>query len=162
MIGNAVKEMLMKNQETFLIPGEEVAHVLDTHPLNHALLVLTKVNYTKIPVLNREDEIVGLIGLSEIVAAMFEVTEIEPANLDHQIVRDVMDTSFKKLHLPFDIEYILHVLVDHPFVPVVDQQEHFIGILTRKEILKSVNQLVHTIENEYVIEKKITKKLKIS
>ena len=162
MIGNAVKEILLNNQDSFLIPGEKVAHVLDTHPLNHALLVLTKVSYTKIPVLNREDEIVGLIGLSEIVNAMFDVTEIDPSNLDDLVVADVMDTDFKTLNLPFDIEYILHVLVDHPFVPVVDQAKKFSGILTRKEILKSVNQLAHTLENEYTLEKKIAKQLKIS
>ena len=162
MIGNAVKEILLKNQDSFLIPGEKVAHVLDTHPLNHALLVLTKVSYTKIPVLNREDEIVGLIGLSEIVNAMFDVTEIDPSNLDDLVVADVMDSRFKTISLPFDIEYILHVLVDHPFVPIVDQEQKFSGILTRKEILKSVNQLAHTLENEYTLEKKIAKQLKIS
>lgn len=161
MIGKAVKEILLSNEETFLIPGEKVAHVMDTHPLNHALLVLTKVNYTKIPVLNRQDEIVGLIGLSEIVNAMFDVTEIDPDNLDDLFVKDVMDQRFKTIKQPYDIEYILHLLVDHPFIPVVDDAEKFMGILTRKEILKAVNQLAHTLENHYQVEKKVSSPVKL-
>ena len=162
MIGTAVRKILLEREDDFLIPGEKVAHVLDTHPLNHALLVLTKVNYTKIPVLNRQDEIVGLIGLSEIVNAMFDLTEIDPTNLENLTVADVMDTRVKTITRPYDIEYILHSLVDHPFIIVVDEQNKFEGILTRKEILKAVNHLAHTLESEYQLEAKEKKKLKIS
>ncbi|WP_314064118.1 cyclic-di-AMP-binding protein CbpB [uncultured Vagococcus sp.] len=154
MIGNAVKTLLLKNEDSFLIPDEKVAHVMDTNPLNHALLVLTKVKYTRIPVLNREGEFVGLIGLSDIVNAMFDLTEIDPDNLTDLCVRDVMDTEIDTITQPYDIEYILHLSVDSPFIPVVDSNNHFAGIVTRKEILKSVNHLVHTLENEYTLTEK--------
>lgn len=154
MIGNAVKTLLLKNEDSFLIPDEKVAHVMDTNPLNHALLVLTKVKYTRIPVLNREGEIVGLIGLSDIVNTMFDLTEIDPDNLTDLCVKDVMDTEVATITQPYDIEYVLHLLVNNPFIPVVDGNNRFAGIVTRKEILKSVNHLAHTLENEYTLVEK--------
>ena len=161
MIGNAVKTLLLENEENFLIPDDKVAHVMDINPLNHALLVLTKVKYTRIPVLDREGRIVGMIGLSDIVNVMFDLSEIDPDNLAGLVVADVMERDIKTISEPFDIEYILHLLVDHPFVPVVDQVGHFTGILTRKEILKSVNHMAHTLENDYQIEKKVAVERKI-
>ena len=59
-----------------------------------------------------------------------------------------------------DLEDILHLLVDASFLPVVDEQQIFQGIITRKEILKSVNHLVHEIERRYRLEPKIAIKNK--
>ncbi|MDF0480289.1 CBS domain-containing protein [Vagococcus sp. PNs007] len=154
MIGNKVKELLLENEDCFLIPDEKVAHVMDENPLNHALLVLSKVSYSRIPVLNRKGEIVGLIGLSHIMDAMFDLTEIDPENLNGRLVKDVMDTAIKTITLPYDIEYIMHLLVDHPFVPVVDENNCFAGIVTRREILKSVNHLAHSLESTYELNEK--------
>lgn len=162
MIGNAVKTILLDNEENFLIPDDKVAHVMDINPLNHALLVLTKVKYTRIPVLNKEGEIVGLVGLSEIVNAMFDLTEIDPDNLTDLLVKDVMETEIKTITKPYDIEYILHLLVDNSFIPLVDEENRFAGIVTRKEILKSVNQLAHTLENHYTLTEKKNTERKIS
>lgn len=151
MISDAVKKLLLKNEDTFLIPDEKVAHVMNTNPLNHALLVLTKVGYTRIPVLNIEGKIVGLIGLADIVPTMFDLADIQPDNIAELLVEDVMVKEVKTVCQPYDIEYILHLLVDDPFLPVVDSHNKFTGIVTRKEILKAVNQMAHTIENDYQI-----------
>ena len=39
MIGPIVRDLLLQNQETFLIPAENVANVMYQHPLSHGLLV---------------------------------------------------------------------------------------------------------------------------
>lgn len=151
MIGNAVKKMLMEKGDHFLVSDENVAYVMAEHPLNHALLVLTKVGYSKIPVLDKENRLVGLISLSAIVNQMFDVTEIDPDNLIGLKVGDVMERDVVALKAPFDVEDILHLLVDHPFLPVIDEYQHFKGILTRKQLLKAVNHLAHELETEYEV-----------
>ncbi|QIL46738.1 CBS domain-containing protein [Vagococcus coleopterorum] len=148
MISEAVENILLKNADCFLVSDEKVAHVMDENPLTHALLMLTQVKYTRIPVLNREGHIVGLIGLSNIVNQMFDLAEIDPSNLEGLLVKDVMETEVPIITDPFDVEDILHKLVDHPFLAVVDEYNCFTGIVTRREILKSVNHLVHEIDLE--------------
>lgn len=160
MIGNAVKEMLLENEDKFLIPDENVAHVMANNPLSHALLVLTKVGYSKIPVLNKEGQIEGLISLSAVVNAMFDLTDIDPKNLAGLTVGDVMETDVQTLQVPFEIERVLHLLVDLPFIPVVDSDNKFQGIVTRREIMKSVNHLAHELELRYDVESKETISLK--
>ncbi|CZD70684.1 CBS domain-containing protein [Streptococcus pneumoniae] len=45
----------------------------------------------------------------------------------------------------------MHKLVDESFLPVVDTEGIFQGIITRKSILKAVNALLHDFSKEYEI-----------
>ena len=54
----------------------------------------------------------------------------------------------------FTLTEVLHKLVDESFLPVVDRDNTFQGIITRKSILKAVNALLHSFANEYEIHPK--------
>lgn len=159
MIGNSVKQLILENEADFLIPDEKVAHVMDINPLNHAFLVLANVRYSKIPVLNKQGQFVGLIGLSDIVNAMFDVTSINADKLNDYYVKDFMETGVKTIQRPYDIEYLLHLMVDSAFVPVTNQDNYLEGIVTRREILKAVNHMAHSLESQYDVEKKELKEI---
>lgn len=154
MIGKYTEELLKENQENFIVPAENVATLLYNHPLEHALLILSKVGYAKIPVLDSEDHLVGLIGLADIVNKMMGLTGFEYHLLEGLTVADVMEVNVPTVSEASDLEDILHLLVDGSFLPVVDEENVFEGIITRKEILKSVNHLVHELERRFVIEPK--------
>ncbi len=163
MIGNAVKNILLENEEHLLVNGDNVATLTDTNNLEHALLVLTNIGYSKIPVLNKEQQLVGLISLSHVVTEMFDTEKINADRLSDIKVADVMDTDVKTIQLPYNIERILNLLVDTNFIPVVNEKKEFLGIVTRKEILKSVNHLAHELEIKYdVYEKEIIPDIKIN
>ncbi|GGI64873.1 cyclic-di-AMP-binding protein CbpB [Enterococcus alcedinis] len=154
MIGKYTEELLRENQENFIVPAENVATLLYSHPLEHALLILSKVGYAKIPVLDTEDRLVGLIGLSDIVNKMMGLTGFDYRLLEGLTVADVMEVNVPTVLHKEDLEDILHLLVDGSFLPVVDEDNIFEGIITRKEVLKSVNHLVHELERRYTIEPK--------
>ncbi|MCC9274219.1 cyclic-di-AMP-binding protein CbpB [Enterococcus aquimarinus] len=154
MIGKYTEELLKENQENFIVPAENVATVLYNHPLEHALLVLSKVGYAKIPVLDSEDRLVGLISLANIVNKMMGLTGFEYQLLEGLTVADVMEVNVPKVKQTEELEDILHLLVDASFLPVVNEDNVFEGIMTRKEILKSVNHLVHELDRRFVIEPK--------
>lgn len=162
MIGPVCEEILLRKKEDILIPAEKIANVMDINPLSHAFLVLSKVKYSKIPVLDREEKIVGLIGLSEIVDQMFDLDAIDPDNLNDKTVADVMETNFVTVDESNTLEDLLHLAIDHAFLPVVGKDRHFVGIITRRELLKAVNRLVHDLEQEnLIISKKDLSKTKI-
>lgn len=141
----------MENQENFLVSAENVATVLYSHPLEHALLVLSKVGYAKIPVLDFEDHLVGLISLANIIDKMMGLTGFDTSLLDGLTVADVMEVNVSSIHPNGELEDLLHLLVNGSFLPVVDEENIFQGIVTRKELLKSVNHLVHELEKRYVV-----------
>lgn len=112
MIGTAVKELLLEKQETFLVPAENVANVMCLNPLSHAALVLSKVRYSKIPVLDKGDRFVGLIGLTDVVDKMFDLTSVDFEKLNEFTVADVMEVNVPVIGESWDLEEVLHLLVD--------------------------------------------------
>ncbi|MBO0474243.1 CBS domain-containing protein [Enterococcus sp. DIV0840] len=151
MIGTAVKELLLEKQETFLIPAENVANVMCLNPLSHALLVLSQVKYSKIPVLDKGDRFVGLISLSDVVDKMFDITSVDFDKLQDFTVADVMEVNVPVIGEQWELEDVLHLLVDAAFLPVVDDNQCFKGIITRKELLKAINHMAHELERKNVI-----------
>ncbi|WP_286011674.1 cyclic-di-AMP-binding protein CbpB [Enterococcus italicus] len=150
MIGKKTRELMEIPETDFIIPADNVATVLYNHPLEHALLVLSKVGYNQIPVLDSEDRLVGLISLANIVDRMMGLTGFDEKLIENLTVADVMEVNVPCV-ADNDLEDILHLLVNRPFLPRVDEQGVFCGIITRKEILKAVNHLVHRLEKEYIL-----------
>ena len=132
MIGPIVRDLLLQNQETFLIPAENVANVMYQHPLSHGLLVLSKVGYTKIPVLGKDDRFVGLVSLSDVVNKMIDLQTISMDPLEGLTVADVMETNVPTIDENWELEDVLHLLVDSPFLPVVTEEKSLRGSLPEK------------------------------
>ncbi|EOT44457.1 cyclic-di-AMP-binding protein CbpB [Enterococcus columbae] len=159
MIGKHVQALLTETEDTFLIPAANVATLLYNHPLEHAMLILTNVGYSKIPVLDSEDHLVGLISLADIMQEISGLTGFDMQRLEVLTVADVMEVKVPKMTEKDDLETLLRRLVNEPFLPYVDQNNVFLGIFTRKAILKSVNHMVHEIESRYwLVEKEEERK----
>ncbi|KRM07018.1 MAG: cyclic-di-AMP-binding protein CbpB [Liquorilactobacillus ghanensis] len=154
MIAKSVEHLLNQRQDHFLIPAELVANVQDTNHLDHAFLVLTKIKYSKIPVLDNQQHFKGLLSLAMLTETMLGLNGIDPSTLGRHRVADVMQTDIPTIQLPYDVEEILHLLVDQPFLVVVNQDNIFTGIVTRREIMKGINYLAHELEKDYVISPK--------
>lgn len=154
MLNKVMDDMIFQKDETLMIPAENVAHVLDQHSLIHAMLVLTQVGYSRIPVLNEQGRFVGTVALANIVRTMFENEDIDARQLGSACVRDVMDTHNIVTYLPLNHEEILHKLVNANFLPVLDQDDYFKGIIPRQKVLTGVNYLAHDIDKHYVIQSK--------
>lgn len=148
MISPALEQLMKEHEDTMVIPGENVATVMKEHPLEHALLLLSQAGYSTIPVLDREDHFVGLLSLNDIVKKMLGITGIDTANLDQLTVADVMKTDVAIMRPDAELEDVLHLLVDSAFLPVLDADGKFCGIVTRREILKAVNYTFHVFDRK--------------
>ena len=151
MISPAIEKMIQEKAGDFIIPAVKIANVQADNPLMHAFLILTKVKYAKIPVLDKESHIVGLLSLSMITDTMLETDDVCVDCLNDHTVAEVMQTEFDTIKTDETLEKELHLLVDDAFLPVVDQQNVFVGLLTRREIMKSFNYVAHTIDDQYTI-----------
>ena len=65
-----------------------------------------------------------------------------------------MKTEVEKIKPTAVCEQILQRLVNQHFLFVVDDDNRFLGIVTRRELLKSMNYLSHEFDNFYVTEPK--------
>lgn len=154
MLIQPVEDLLSRNADHYLIPADVVANVQTDNNLYHAFLVLTKVKYSKIPVLDHGGHFEGLVSLPLITEQMLGFDQLNTEILLQKRVCDVMETQVKTVHDVDDVEETLHLMIDNPFVPVVDEQQIFQGIVTRREFMKSFNFLTHEIGKQYdMIEK---------
>jgi predicted transcriptional regulator len=111
--------------------------------------------------LDSEDHLVGLISLANIIDKMMGLTGFDTDQLEGLTVADVMEVNVPRIQNKDDLEDILHLLVQGSFLPVVSEDNVFEGIITRKEILKAVNHLVHELEKRYTVSMKETVKEKL-
>ena len=153
MIAKEFELFLLEQEETFLTPAEKLAALIDSHNADHAILVLSQITYSRIPVVTYDRRFVGIIGLRDILAYQMEqgLTDEQMASTDivHMTKKDVAVVA-----PDYNITEVLHKLVDEPFLPVVDDEGMFQGIITRKSILKAVNALLHEFNKEYEIRNK--------
>ncbi|MBC2283054.1 cyclic-di-AMP-binding protein CbpB [Listeria booriae] len=143
MISSKLGNFLSDKLDSYMISAEKVAHVQMGNNLEHALLVLTKCGYSVIPVLDFEFKLHGLISSAMITDAILGLERIEYERLDQLKVEDVMQTKMPVLTNATDVEKIVKLLVDNPFICVVDKAGIFEGIITRHVILKQVQRYIH-------------------
>ena len=153
MIAKEFETFLLEQEETFLTPAENLAVLIDTHNADHAILLLSQMTYTRVPVVTDEKEFVGTIGLRDILAYQMEQGLSQESMADTDIVH-MTKKDVAVVAPDYTLTDVLHKLVDESFLPVVDEDGIFQGIITRKSILKAVNALLHDFSKEYEIRSK--------
>ena len=154
MFSPSIQRLLEDKSGSFIIPASRIAFVEDDNPLYHAFMILTRVKYSKIPVLDSKNRVVGLLSLAMITDKMMLTDKITLDPLTELKVKDVMQTNFDKINFAqTTLETQLHLLVDNAFLPVVDDYGVFQGLLTRREWIKAFNYVAHNFEKEYQVKK---------
>jgi len=155
MINRVVQDLLLEEKDKLFITAEKVAILEEDHTLDHAMLVLTHVRYSLIPVVNRQNKLTGLISLAMILNQVATLEEIDLSQLHDFQVKEAMETEFPTITFDTDIEDVLNELVDHNFLCITNDEKEFVGIVTRKEVLKRVNYMVHELNKKYTIQEVI-------
>ena len=121
----------------FLRPKSEVAYIYDYHTVRQALEIMEYHKYSSVPILSRDGKYIGSITEGDLLWSMkrWNLTKLKDTEeisvmkvdrrLDHQCV-----TAKSKM------EDLFGRAMEQNFVPVIDDQEHFIGIITRRDIIE--------------------------
>ncbi len=120
----------------FLTPKSDVAYVYDYHTMRQALEILERHRYSCVPILNKEGQYVGSITEGDLlwgiknknVLDIHGAEEINIMELDRQF--DIQCVSADA-----DMDDLIVKAMDQNYVPVVDDRNNFIGIITRKDII---------------------------
>jgi predicted transcriptional regulator len=143
MISVTSKDFLEMQIEEFIISSEKVAHVQMGNSAEHALLVLTKTGYSSIPVLDTKYRLKGLVSTQMITDAILGLDHIEYERLPDLKVDTLMQSPVPSIHINEKFKKGLDLLINHPFLCVVDDEETFVGILTRRVVLKQLKKHIY-------------------
>ncbi|HWK24055.1 MAG TPA: cyclic-di-AMP-binding protein CbpB [Ureibacillus sp.] len=147
MISTNTRALLDTPISDFIISSEKVAHVQIGNSAEHALLVLTKTGYSSVPVLDIKYRLHGLLSTKMITESILGLERIEYDKLSNIKVDDCMDRAVTYLKITDTFQKALDLVINHAFLCVVDDEGTFVGILTRRVILKQLKKYIYQVED---------------
>ena len=126
----------------FLIPKSSVAYLYDDFTFRQGLEKMRHHGYTAIPVITRDGQYVGTVSEGDFLWQLLseEQSSQHPCSmrdLERLRVRDLLrKDSYPPVRITVSMEELLHSAMNQNFIPVVDDFDCFIGIVTRKDIIR--------------------------
>jgi CBS domain-containing protein len=120
----------------FLTPKSEVAYIEENYSLRQILEKMEIHRYSAIPILSKNGEYVGTITEGDILwyckrEGLSNLNDAESLKLE-----DIPKKfEYASVSITSNMEDLLARAMAQNFVPVVDDQNKFIGIVTRKDII---------------------------
>ncbi len=121
----------------FLTPKSEVAYIYDEESLRQALEKMEYHKYSAVPILSRQGRYVGTLTEGDL---LWYIKNQLSLNLQEAQRIPVTAVPRRSDNFPVNADSKMEDLLDKAmkqnFVPVLDDDKSFIGIVTRKDILK--------------------------
>ena len=121
----------------FLKPKAEVNYLYDDNTMIKGLEKMRTHSYTAIPVIDRSGKYMGTVTQGDFLWKLVDLGSVRNAATDSVIVRDIMHGERNQpVKTSASVDDVLDRAMDQNFVPVVDDRGMFIGIVTRRDILR--------------------------
>ncbi|MDO7906184.1 CBS domain-containing protein [Paenibacillus sp. JX-17] len=128
----------------FLLPKLEVAFVTSDSTLRQTLERMEYHRFTAIPVLDAKGKYVGTVTEGDLLWHMKNSNgKITFENASKFYLKDVpLRLDIKPVLIESNMEDLINLAKVQNFVPVVDDMEHFIGLVRRSQIIEYCEQFV--------------------
>ena len=125
-----------------LTPKADLAYLYDDQNLRQALEKMEYHSYTAIPLIDRAGHYVGTLTEGDLLWTIKNDFALDIKAAAHTKVADIpRHIDNRALPISTQIEDVVYLSLDQNFVPVEDDRGIFIGIITRKTIIKYYYEL---------------------
>ena len=120
----------------FLKPKSELAFIYNYHTLRQAMEIMEYHKYTCIPILNKEGKYVGSITEGDLLWGLKKADILNIKDAENiSIMKIERRLDYQCISVESNMEDLIGRAMEQNFVPVIDDREHFIGIITRRDII---------------------------
>ena len=124
------------NIPSLLIPKANVEYLRTKDSIEFALDIFRRNSYSAVPVINSEGIYRGTITEGDF---LYYIMDNPDADLKKVKVRNILREDFyEAVKITASIDKLLIKCLDQNFVPVTDDRDVFVGIVTRKVIFKNI------------------------
>ena len=120
------------------------AYLYDDYTVRQALEKMESAKYSALPILNRRGEYRGTLTEGDLLWAIKNVCYMDMRQAE---AHRIMEIYRRRDNVPVRVTTSMHDLVDRAssqnFVPVVDDKDTFIGIITRRSIINYCRGLMY-------------------
>lgn len=127
----------MNNILFSLTPKAMCAFVYDDYTIRQALEKMESAGYAALPILNKRGEYRGTLTEGDLLWALKNMCYMDMRQAE---ARRIMEITRRRDNIPVRVTTSMYDLIQRAstqnFVPVVDDKDTFIGIVTRGAIIK--------------------------
>ena len=124
----------------FLTPKSEVNFLYDHFSVRQALEKMEYHHYSRIPVLNKDGDYVGDITEGDLLW-FIKKNKLNIKNSEIYLINQIYTTrKLEKIKIDADMNELIRIITTQNYVPVVDDRNKFIGIVTRTKVISYLKE----------------------
>lgn len=144
------------NAAFYLTPKSSLAYLYGDQTVKQGLEKMKSHGYTAVPVIDREGKYIGVATEGDLLWFIYDLirngsTDIT-TDMKNVFIRDIINTKrFKPVSINISDEELVISSLNDNFVPVIDDRDMFIGIVTRRSIISKMaerRKKVKELQNE--------------
>ncbi len=121
----------------YLTPKNDVAYLTEEDTLRQALEKMEYHRFSCIPLLGADGHYAGTISEGDLLWGLRHLHPASEKEMEEiSILAIPRRACYKPVRASANIEDLMDCAINQNFVPVVDDRNNFIGLVTRKAILK--------------------------
>lgn len=125
------------NVMRLLVPKSLTSYIDRDQTLRQALEKMRHHGYAALPVLNSLGEYVGTVSEGDFLWSMVDRGEFKMKDQeDIRVANIIRGDNFPPLRIDSGMAQVVLNLMERNFAPVVDDRGKFVGIITRRDVLK--------------------------
>jgi CBS domain-containing protein len=124
-----------------IITKREIAFIYDDYTLRQGLEKMRNHGYAAIPVLTHDNKYVGTMSEGDFIWYLVDeqneqLHKINLRSIENTLIKEVLaQDKNPPVRITAAIEELLTRAMNQNFIPVIDDRDYFIGIVTRKDII---------------------------
>lgn len=132
----------------FLTPKRDIAYLYDDDTLRQAMEKMENRRFSCVPLITRSGKYMGTITEGDLLWGIKNRLNLDLKGAERVPVTIVSRRNdYQPVHVETTMEDLVEKALNQNFVPVVDDQDNFIGIVTRKDIIRYLSQTVFERKN---------------
>lgn len=141
----SIKHEERKNIIFLIVAKASVAFINEQCTLRQALEKMKYHAYSALPVIAEDGTYVGTVSEGDFLWHMLNDSDTSMKAQEDSLITDIVRKDWNPaVKIDTTMEELLQRLMDQNFVPVIDDREKFVGIITRRDFIKYYCGLVNT------------------
>lgn len=127
----------------FLTPKKDVVTLKQNYTIKEAMEIMSQHKYTSVPVIDKRGHFVNTLSEGDILWYMNDHPQYPKSEIDRKHIRSIMrHHNTKPVLIDAHMDSLIELVSTQSFVPVIDDEGVFIGIIRRSDIISyTVSQL---------------------
>lgn len=139
--------MVLPNVFFFLKAKNEVTYLYGNTSFKEGLALMRKFQFTAMPVIDEKGAYLGSISEGDFLWFVISHPDSKETNIEEITLKDLLREDYMPpCKVDVDIDELFSQSLEQNFVPIVDDRNIFIGIVTRRNILSYFVQQAKQIE----------------